>query len=154
MNLALGAIVLAILLIPPLIFLFFYNKGTNAKGIPKLTLLEYFLLSAVLSLFIHGLLIHYYNLQIDYAFLVKFVSGQLSPKDIESYVPLYRQYFVGFSKYLLSLCAIADSRAGLPIHCNCAKDSNVDKTPGFQKRQKAQRLICIFQQLVVFFSRQ
>ena len=85
MNLALGAVLLVILLIPPLIFIYFYGKGTHARGIPKMTLVEYLFLSAVLSLFLHSAAIRIFKLNIDYKFLVQFISGQFKPEDIEKY---------------------------------------------------------------------
>jgi phosphoglycerol transferase MdoB-like AlkP superfamily enzyme len=107
MNLALGAIIFAILLIPPLILIYVYGKGTHARGIPKLSLVEYLLLSAVLSLFLHGAAIHIFNLDINYPFLVQFLSGQLNDADVNKNGDHYRSYFIGFAKYIFWLCLFA-----------------------------------------------
>jgi hypothetical protein len=102
-NLALGAVLLVILLIPPLIFIYFYGKGTHARGIPKMTLVEYLFLSAVLSLFLHSAAIRIFKLNIDYKFLVQFISGQFKPEDIEKYDAKCGQYFNGFALYTFLL---------------------------------------------------
>jgi len=107
MNLALGAIIFAILLIPPLILIYVYGKGTHARGIPKLSLVEYLLLSAVLSLFLHGAVIHFFNLDINYPFLVQFLSGQLNDAGVNKNIAHYRSYFIGFAKYIFWLCLFA-----------------------------------------------
>jgi len=103
-NLAFGTILLVILLIPPLTFIYFYSKGTHAKGIPKMSLAEYLFLSAVLSLFLHSAAIHLFKLNVDYQFLVQFISGQFKPEDFERYKPKYAGYFSGFALYTFWLC--------------------------------------------------
>ncbi len=105
MNLAIGAILLAILLIPPLVLLYFFGKGTHARGIPRLTVLEYLLLSAVLSLFLHATVIGFLHLDIDYAFLIQFLSGSVNLKTIQQYEGKYEVYFTGFARYIFWLCA-------------------------------------------------
>jgi hypothetical protein len=103
-NFAFGTILLVILLIPPLIFIYSFGKGTHAKRIPKMSLAEYLFLSAVLSLFLHSAAIHLLKLNVDYRFLVQFIAGQFSPEDLEQYKPKLGRYFTSFAEYTLGLC--------------------------------------------------
>ncbi len=82
MHLALGAVLLAILLIPPLIFYYCYSAGSYAKAVPKLSLLEYLLISAVLSLLLHCVIIDLWQLDIDFEFLFRILSGHVSEQYI------------------------------------------------------------------------
>ena len=104
MNFAFGTILLVILLIPPLIFIYSFGKGTHAKRIPKMSLAEYLFLSAVLSLFFHSATIHILKLNVDYQFLVQFIAGQFRLEDLERYNPKLGRYFIGFAEYTLGLC--------------------------------------------------
>lgn len=104
MNFAFGTILLVILLIPPLIFIYSFGKGTHAKRIPKMSLAEYLFLSAVLSLFLHSTAIHILKLNVDYQFLVQFIAGVFRPEDVERYRPKLGPYFIGFAEYTLGLC--------------------------------------------------
>jgi hypothetical protein len=107
MNLALGAVFLAILLIPPLVLLYCYSKGNHARQMPKLTLVEYLLLSAILALFFHSVAIKLvvegvFNQKPDYQFIFQFLTGKqqdlvTTPIDIE-------KYFFDFAIYILWLC--------------------------------------------------
>jgi hypothetical protein len=103
-NLAFGTILLVVLLIPPLVFLYFFSKGTHAKGIPKLSLAEYLFLSAVLSLLLHSATIQVFRLNVNYQFLLQFISGQFKPEDFKRYEPQYATYFFGFARYTFYLC--------------------------------------------------
>jgi hypothetical protein len=91
-------------LIPPLIFIYSFGKGTHAKRIPKMSLAEYLFLSAVLSLFLHSAAIRILNLNVDYQFLFQFMAGQLRPEDLDRYKPKLGQYFICFAEYTLGLC--------------------------------------------------
>jgi len=104
MNFAFGTILLVILLIPPLLFIYFFGKGTHAKRIPKMSLAEYLFLSAVLSLFLHSAAIRILRLNVDYQFLTQFISGQLRLEDIEKNKPKLEHYFIDFARYNLRLC--------------------------------------------------
>lgn len=107
MNLALGAVLLAILLIPPLIFFYFYNTGSYAKAAPKLSVLEYLLISAVLSLLLHSAIICLWHLDIDYNFLFRVLSGQINEDYLKYNHPDIAHYFSQFSFYIGKVCAAA-----------------------------------------------
>lgn len=107
MNLALGAILLAILLIPPLIALFCYTKGTHGRGMPKLTLLEYLLLSATLSLLFHGIAIKICHREIDYEFMFRLLAGQMNEEYVRENKINFERYFFHFSQYIIVVSAVS-----------------------------------------------
>ena len=106
MNFAFGTILLVILLIPPLVLIYSFGKGTHAKRIPKMSLAEYLFLSAVLSLFLHAISIHILKLNIDYQFLIQFIAGGFSSQDLDRYRPKLGPYFIGFAEYTFGLCVV------------------------------------------------
>lgn len=55
MNLALGAVLIFVLLTPPIVFFVAYSFGKFAKAGPKFTILDGLLASAIFSLFIHAI---------------------------------------------------------------------------------------------------
>ena len=85
MNIALGAVFIFILLIPPIAFYMSYSFGRFAKAGPKFSLLDGVLASAIFSLFIHTLAIILIGKEIRFDILLKLVGGEL--KDIESKIP-------------------------------------------------------------------
>ncbi len=85
MNIALGAVLIFILLIPPLAFYITYNFGREAKPGPKFSLLETILASAVLSLFVHAIALMFIQKEIRFDVLIKLAGGEL--KDISATVP-------------------------------------------------------------------
>ncbi len=99
MTLAIGAIFLAIILTPPLLGIYFYSKGNHAKSFPKFTLLEYLLISSVLSLLVHGSIIKILGLRIDYLFIYNFISGQNNSISLEK--NQVEKYFFDFFGYIL-----------------------------------------------------
>jgi hypothetical protein len=107
LNLALGAVLLAILLIPPLIFFYFYNTGSYAKAAPKMSLLEYLLVSAVLSLLLHSIIIYLWRLDIDFNFLFRVLTGQITEDYINKTKPDLTRYFSQFSLYIFKVCTCA-----------------------------------------------
>ena len=82
MNVALGAVIIFILLIPPISFYVSYSFGRQAKAGPKFTLLDGVLASAIFSLFIHSLAITIIRKEIRFDILIKLVGGEL--KDVEN----------------------------------------------------------------------
>ncbi len=107
MNLALGAVFLAILLIAPLITLYFYGTGNHARQMPKVTLIEYFLISAVLSLLLHSLIIWSFDLNVDFKFIFQLLSGQMTKDDFKVYEPILEKYFFDFALYTFLTCCAA-----------------------------------------------
>jgi hypothetical protein len=82
MNIALGAVIIFILLLPPIAFYVSYSYGRFAKAGPKFTLLDGLLASAIFSLFIHTVAIVMIGQNIRFDLLLKLVGGEL--KDVES----------------------------------------------------------------------
>jgi hypothetical protein len=82
MNIALGAVFIFILLIPPIAFYVSYSFGRFAKAGPKFSLLDGILASAIFSLFIHTVGILVIGGDIRFDILLKLVGGEL--KDVES----------------------------------------------------------------------
>jgi len=80
MNIALGAVLIFILLIPPIAFYFSYSFGRFAKAGPKFTLLDGILASAIFALFIHAIATLIIGVPVQLNILVKLVGGDL--KDI------------------------------------------------------------------------
>ncbi|MDB5023597.1 MAG: hypothetical protein JWP78_1352 [Mucilaginibacter sp.] len=86
MNIALSAVIISILLIPPIIFYLSFYLGKYPRAIPKFTLFEGILGAAVFSLFVHALATHYFiSSEIRYDILIKLLGGEL--KDLEKKVP-------------------------------------------------------------------
>ena len=112
MNLALGAVLLAILLIPPVIIYLFFSVGAYAKSAPKLSLLEYLLGSAFFCLIIHTTIIYIFNLPVDFSFLISFISGQDDLTTIYSN-EVIKHYLFGFAEYIVVVCFFAAILGGL-----------------------------------------
>jgi len=85
MNIALSAVVIFILLIPPIAFYISYSFGRFQKAGPKFSLFDGVLISAVVSLFVHAIAISFIKKEIHLDILLKIVGGEL--RDIENKVP-------------------------------------------------------------------
>lgn len=81
MNIALSAVIISILLIPPIIFYISFYLGKYPRAIPKFSLFEGILGAAIISLFIHAIAIHFISFEIRFDILLKLLGGEL--KDIE-----------------------------------------------------------------------
>jgi len=113
-NLALGAIIIAILLIPPLIFYYSYKAGAFSKSVPKFSIVEYLLSSAVISLVVHGAVIRLLNLDIDFELLFRILSGNMSEKFMVEIRPKMPSYFFQFIIYISGVCGCS-SIAGFVV---------------------------------------
>ena len=82
MNLAFSAVLIFILLLPPIAFYVSYNLGIQAKAGPRFSFLDGALASAVFSLFIHALAITVIGKEIRFDILLKLFGGEL--KDLEN----------------------------------------------------------------------
>lgn len=82
MNIALGAVIIFILLIPPIAFYLSYSFGNSPKAGPKYTLLDGILASAIVSLLVHATAIFLVRTEIRFDVLLKVLGGDL--KDIEN----------------------------------------------------------------------
>lgn len=108
MILAIGAVFLAILLLPPLIFHYVFKNGVNASASPKLSVLEYLLVSAVVALMIHSLSIYLFRWEhLDPGFLLRLATGTMTEKYIDERKDYLPQYIVGFSMYTFVVCAVS-----------------------------------------------
>lgn len=107
MNLALGAIIIAVLLIPPLIFYYAYKAGAFAKSLPKFSVLEYLLISAVAALVVHGVIIRILKLDIDFELLFRVLSGNMTEKFMSEVRTKLPSYFYRFILYVfcVSICS-------------------------------------------------
>ncbi len=84
MNIALGAVIIFILLTPPIAFYFSYTFGKFAKAGPKFTLLDGILASSIVALFVHAFAVMLIGGNIRFDILLKLLGGEL--KDLESKV--------------------------------------------------------------------
>lgn len=82
MNIALSAVIISILLIPPLVFYLSLYIGRFPRAIPKFSLFEGILASAVVSLLIHAVAISLIPNEIRFDILIKVLGGDL--KDVEN----------------------------------------------------------------------
>lgn len=80
MNIALGAVLIFILLLPPIAFYISYSYGRFAKAGPKFSLLDGLLASAIFSLFIHAVAVMLIGKVVRFDLLLKLVGGDL--KDV------------------------------------------------------------------------
>ena len=81
MNIALSAVVISILLIPPVVFYLSLYTGNNPRPSPKFSLFEAILACAVISLFIHAIAISFIAKEIRFDILIKVLGGDL--KNVE-----------------------------------------------------------------------
>jgi hypothetical protein len=84
MNIALSAVIISILLIPPVVFYLSLFIGRFPRAIPKFSLFEGILASAVISLLIHAIAISLIPNEIRFDILIKVLGGDL--KDVENTV--------------------------------------------------------------------
>lgn len=82
MNIALSAVIISILLIPPVVFYLSLYIGRFPRAIPKFSLFEGILASAVVSLLIHAVAISFISGDIRFNILIKLLGGDL--KNIEN----------------------------------------------------------------------
>lgn len=82
MNIALSAVIIFILLIPPIAFYLSYSFGRFPKAGPKFTLLDGILASAIVSLFVHTIAILLIKHEIRFDLLLKLIGGEI--KDVEN----------------------------------------------------------------------
>lgn len=82
MNIALSAVIIFILLIPPIAFYVSYSFGKNfSKSGPKFSFLDGVLASAIISLFVHAIAICFISDEIRFDLLLKILGGEI--KDVE-----------------------------------------------------------------------
>jgi len=77
MNIALSAVVIFILLLPPIAFYLSYNVGIFSKANPKIGLLEGLMLSAIISIIIHAIALLIIQKEIRFDVLAFLLGGDL-----------------------------------------------------------------------------
>lgn len=81
MNIALSAVVVFILLMPPIVFYLSFSYGSYSKAIPKFSFLDGILASAIISLFVHASALLILDREIRFDIFLKIFGGEL--KDLE-----------------------------------------------------------------------
>lgn len=106
MNIALSAVIISILLIPPVVFYLSLYIGRFPRAIPKFSLFEGILASAVVSLLIHATAIAFIPNEIRFDILIKVLGGDL--KDVENIVknPVLKKAVTDFALYNAFLLVI------------------------------------------------
>jgi len=106
MNIALSAVVISILLIPPVVFYLSLYLGNFPKPSPKFSLFEGILASAVISLLIHTIAISFISDEIRFDILLKVLGGDL--KNLEHIIrnSEFKQAVKGFAIYNALLVVI------------------------------------------------
>jgi hypothetical protein len=103
MNIALSAVVIFILLLPPIAFYLSYNTGIFSKANPKLGLLEGLLLSAIISIIIHALALVIIQKEIRFDVLALILAGDLKDFDKKVSNKAFREMLLNFVLYNASL---------------------------------------------------
>ena len=103
MNIALSAVIISILLIPPVVFYISLYIGKFPKPAPKFSLFESILASAVVSLFIHAIAISLIKPEIRFDVLIKLLGGDL--KNVEGTIsnPEFKTALISFAYYNATL---------------------------------------------------
>jgi hypothetical protein len=106
MNIALSAVIISILLIPPVVFYLSLYIGRFPRAIPKFSLFEGILASAVISLLIHAIAISLIPSEIRFDILIKVLGGDL--KDVENTIknPDLKKAVTDFAIYNAALLLI------------------------------------------------
>ena len=81
MNIALSAVVIFILLMPPIVFYLSFSYGLYPKASPKFSFLDGISASAIISLFVHALMLFILRKEVRFDILLKIFGGEL--KDLE-----------------------------------------------------------------------
>jgi hypothetical protein len=82
MNIALSAVVVFILLMPPIVFYLSFSYGRYPKAKPKFAFLDGILASGIISLFVHALALLLLKKEVRLDILLKIFGGEL--KDLEN----------------------------------------------------------------------
>jgi hypothetical protein len=107
MNIALSAVVIFILLLPPIAFYFSYVMGAFAKANPKLGLLEGLMLSAIVSILMHAIALLLIKKEIRFDILALLLGGDLKGFNDKVTNQGFRQMLLNFVWYNASLVGAA-----------------------------------------------
>jgi len=103
MNVALSAVLIFILLIPPLSLYLSYSFGRFPKSGPKFTLLEGLMASAVFSLLVHAVAVLFISKEIRFDILALISGGDLKSFDTKISNTAFKSLLTGFAFYNLVL---------------------------------------------------
>lgn len=87
MNIALSAVVIFILLMPPIVFYLSFSYGRYPKAKPRFTFLDGILASGIISLLVHALALLLLKREVRFDILMKVFGGEL--KDLENKITNY-----------------------------------------------------------------
>lgn len=112
MNVALSAVLIFILLIPPLALYLSYSFGKFPKAGPKFTLLEGLMASAVFSLLVHAIAVIFISKEIRFDILALISGGDLKSFDAKVSNAVFKSLLTGFAFYnlVLLVCSIVLGR--------------------------------------------
>jgi hypothetical protein len=99
MNIALGAVVIFILLIPPIAFYISYTFGKHNRGGIKFGFLDGILASAIFSLLIHGLAVCLIKKEIRFDIILKLLGGELKDLELKTNNSVLRKNLLQFAWY-------------------------------------------------------
>lgn len=107
MNIALSAVIIFILLLPPIVFYLSYSFGRFPKTGPKFTLLDGVLICATISLIVHSVAIVALRSEIHFDVFLLLMGGEI--KEVEQTVPngLFASYMKQFAIYNIILLSSA-----------------------------------------------
>jgi hypothetical protein len=112
MNIALSAVIIFILLLPPIVFYISFVFGKFQKANPRVGLLEGVMFSAVFAVVMHSTSLLFIKGEIRFDILALLIGGDL--KTINTLVPNkeFRKYFQQFTLYtsILTIIAIVSGR--------------------------------------------
>src|SRR5690349_4935583 len=77
MNVALGAVIIFILLLPPITFYLAYTFARYPKAGPTVSILEGLIISAIFAVFVHAVASHFIQHEIRFYILALLIGGDL-----------------------------------------------------------------------------
>jgi len=114
MNIALGAVIIFILLLPPIAFYLSYTFGRFPKAGPTVSILEGLMISAIFAVFVHAVATYFFPHNIRFDVLALLIGGDL--KGFSSYLDnreagqLFRQFTL-YNFAILLIMALAGRTA-------------------------------------------
>jgi len=99
MNIALSAVVIFILLLPPIAFYLSFTFGRFAKTGPKLGLLEGLMLSAIFSILLHGIALYFIKTETRFDVLALLLGGDLKGFNATLTNAVFKNLFLAFVRY-------------------------------------------------------
>jgi hypothetical protein len=128
MNVALSAVLIFILLIPPLALYLSYSFGRFPKAAPKFTLLEGLMASAVFSLLVHAIAVIFISKEIRFDILALISGGDLKSFDTKVSNAAFKSLLTGFAFYnlVLLVCSIILGRGLRWVVVKCSLHSKYE----------------------------